>query len=96
MLSIDDNEKDKHLLMVHSHLAGRLAVEEFNETLRDITKWCEIRNQYIHALFNKNYDALQEGLCAYAVKGLKLARKIDGYVKAIKHNNSIRKKFKIQ
>ena len=96
LLSIDDNEEDKYLLMVHSHLAERVSTNEFNETLQDITTWCNIRNQYIHALFNKNYDALQEGLCEYAENGLKLARKIDNYVKAIKKNNSIRKKFKIQ
>ena len=96
LLSIDDNEEDKYLLTVHSHLSERISADEFNETLQDITTWCEIRNQYIHALLNKNYDALQEGLCEYAEQGLKLARKIDSYVKAIKYNNNIRKKFKIQ
>lgn len=96
LLSIDDREEDKYLSTVHSQLSERFSIHEFNETMQDITTWCEIRNQYIHALLNKNYDALQEGLCEYAEQGLKLARKIDGYVKVIKRNNSIRKKFKIQ
>ena len=96
LLSIDDNEDDKYLLAVHSHLSERISADEFNETLQDITKWCDIRNQYIHALLNKNYDALQDGLCEYAEHGLKLARKIDSYVKNIKRGDTIRKKFKIQ
>ena len=96
LLSIDDNEEDKYLLTVHSHLAGRISTDEFNETLQDITTWCNIRNQYIHALFNKNYDALQQGLYEYAENGLKLARKIDNYVKNIKRGDTIRKRFKIQ
>jgi hypothetical protein len=96
LLSIDDSEEDKYLLTVHSHLSERVTVDEFIETLQDITMWCNIRNQYIHALLNKNYDALQDGLCEYAEQGLKLARKIDSYVKNVKRGDTIRKKFKIQ
>ena len=96
LLSIDDSEEDKYLLTVHSLLAERVSADEFNKTLQDITTWCEIRNQYIHALLNKNYDALHDGHCEYSEQGLKLARKVDSYVKNVKRGDIIRKKFKIQ
>ena len=96
LFSISDKEEDKYLSTVHSLLSERISAYEFNETLDEIVTWCNIRNQYIHALLNKNYYALQDGLCEYAKHGLKLARKVDGYVKNVKRGNTIRKKFKIQ
>lgn len=96
LLSISAEEDDKYLVSVHLLLDERIPKQELLAVLDEITLWCNIRNQYIHALFNKNYDALQEGLCEYAEYGLKLARKIDGFVQKIKRNNNIRKKFKVQ
>lgn len=96
LLSISAEDEDKYLSAVCFYLNERISKQELLAVLDEITLWCNIRNQYIHALLNKNYEALQEGLCEYAENGLKLARRIDSCVKAVKRNNNIRKKFKVQ
>ena len=96
LLSINAEEKDKYLSTVNTYLEKKILKQEFCETIAEIEKWCKIRNEYIHALLNKNYDSAQEGIKEYAEEGLKLARKVDSYVKKIKRNNNIRKSFNIQ
>lgn len=66
------------------------------ELCKQITEWCNLRNQYVHALLNKKYAALQAGLPEFAEEGLAIAREIDKKVKTIKKNNNIRKKYNIQ
>lgn len=96
LLSINADEKDKYLSTVNTYLEKRISKQELRETLEEIEKWCHIRNEYIHALLNKNYESAQEGISEYADMGLKLARKVDSCVKKIKKNNNIRKSFNIQ
>lgn len=96
LLLMDAIESSKYLSVVDMHISKSIDKQTFLETLDEISKWCDIRNQYVHAMLNKNYIALQEGLCEYAERGFILVRKVDNFVKAIKLGNSIRRKFKIQ
>lgn len=84
---------DAAKLLNHRQSDKDISVQELCER---IAEWCNLRNQYVHALLNKNYAALQEGLPAFAEEGLAIAREIDKKVKTIKKNNNIRKKYNIQ
>ena len=73
--------------------------------LGDVEEWCERRNQYVHALLNKNYNALQDGLLDFVKKGKDIANGLHNIVRFVKPSNAekprkriynIRKEFKIQ
>ena len=76
-----------------------------SQLLDDIDAWCNKRNQYVHALFNKNYIALQEGLEDYVKTGMSLAEGVHGIVQFVKPSTAknprtrvynIRKEFRIK
>lgn len=76
-----------------------------SDLLDGIENWCDKRNQYVHALFNKNYTALQEGLDDYVKTGKALAEGIHGVVQFVKPSTAkhprtriynIRKEFNIK
>ena len=95
-MHIPAQEEDAYLKCVKLHISKSLSEEALWVTLETIEKWCDVRNQYVHALLNKNRDALEDGLRENAEIGMKLAREMDSYVDLIKKKNDIRKKFNIQ
>ena len=96
LMSLTEDHASEYLNSIVAHVDASGSRDEIKNLCAAITEWCDTRNQYVHALLNKNYDALQEGLKGFAETGHSIARRIDACVKLIKLNNTIRKKFKIK
>lgn len=96
LITLNDVDESAFVNKIITHIDAQSDRQELQNLCSSITKWCDIRNQYVHALLNKNYDALQEGLKEFAKSGHIIARKIDACVKLVKQNNTIRKTFKIR
>ena len=91
-----DAEEDGYYGMVRDILNQRIDKQAFDRLMENIELWCDVRNQYVHALMQKKYSALNDSLCIHAEKGMELARQVDQMVKIVKKNNTIRSKFNIQ
>ena len=89
-------EDSAFIKAILEQIAAQIDRNHIERLCCDILEWCAIRNQYVHALLNKNYDALQAGLNDFAEDGHIIARRIDDCVKMIKKDNAIRKQFKIK
>lgn len=69
---------------------GSFDVGDVIDTLKRIGVWCELRNEVVHGLMNKQSDALYVQLPDLAETGMKLARELDAYVKQLKKGPSVR------
>ena len=58
--------------------------EELLKNITEIKKWCEYRNEVVHAMFNKDIEELRAGYKEHVEHGYKLGRFIDDQVKKIK------------
>lgn len=63
---------------------GSFDVSDVINTLNRIRSWCDLRNEVVHGLMNKQTDALRLCLPALAHDGMVLAREFDAYVKSLK------------
>jgi hypothetical protein len=70
--------------------------EEMISLLDDISKWCQARNELVHALLNKNVDRQKEKLLSLIEEAFLYCRQLDNFVRAFKRGNTIRKQFNIQ
>ena len=60
-----------------------LNVSDFRSTIKKIRKWTGYRNEIVHAMFNKNIDALRAGYKEHVEEGFSYARYIDQQVENI-------------
>ena len=67
-------------------------IYRFLEILDDIDKWRDVRNEIVHAMFNKNILQLEESVRNVAEEGRRLAYAINEMEKGIKAGNKIRRK----
>jgi hypothetical protein len=70
--------------------------QKLQEALQYLDEWRENRNEIIHNVFTKNFEAVEAKLCPLIEKGYDAIRVLDTNVNILKKNNSIRKKFNIQ
>ena len=91
----DYDRTDKYLAALRQQYDRYVDVDGLLMTLDEIAKWCEYRNEVIHALLNKSTDSLDERLEVQAKKGMELARFLDGQVKCVKRYNRIRKSINL-
>ena len=89
--SIERKPEDRYLKTLKSQYEGQLDIGGLIETLKDIEIWCKYRNELIHALMNKNMGSVDERIEEQAVKGMALARYLDGQIKSLKKGNRIRR-----
>lgn len=87
---------DKYLLSLRSQIDKYIDAERLMKALNDIEKWCEYRNEIIHALMNKNIDSMNQDLAFQTEEGMRLCREIDSQVDRLKTGNRIRKSIKLQ
>ncbi len=90
----NDNEYSIYLKTL-KRLMESVDVDCVTGTLNEIEQWLHFRNEVIHASMNKNLEALFEGIDERIELGMRLARDLDGYIKEIKKDNSVRKKLKM-
>lgn len=64
--------------------------------LRKIELWSQARNELVHALLNRNAEAMDPALAMLADEGYHLCRQLDNFVRGFKTRNTIRKTFNIQ
>lgn len=57
---------------------------ELKNRLKKIDIWCDYRNEIVHAMFNKDLDALRNGFKEHVEKGYELGRYIDKQVSMLK------------
>ena len=60
-------------------------ITEMKKQISKINKWCEYRNEVVHALFNKDLEDLRSGYKNHVEEGYLLARYIDQVVLKIKN-----------
>lgn len=82
---------DKYLRTLKSQYEGQLDIGGMIDTLEEIRKWCDYRNEVIHALMNKSVDSVDERIADQAAKGMAFARYLDSQVKNLKKGNRIRR-----
>ena len=75
---------------------GSFDVSDVINTLNRIRSWCDLRNEVVHGLMNKQTDALRSCLPALAHDGMVLAREFDAYVKSLKKGNFVRRSIKLK
>lgn len=92
--SCKDNESDFEILL-KSKIEG-IDVALLRDNIDKLENWCNLRNQIIHGLLNKNSTYLDEQLETITNEGYKIARNIDAIISMYKRNDNIRKKLKIQ
>lgn len=84
------SEKDQYLFLLFQTL-GEESIKRFLDNLKKIEKWKDPRNEIVHALFNKNIEAVKEEYEKLCENGLGYAESINTQVKKVKRTNSIRK-----
>ena len=89
--SSEISEKERYKYLLKSHLAEKIEINELLEVLNEIEKWCDTRNEYIHALLNKNRFDAEKKLKDFVESGYLLARKLDNIENRFKRNNKIKK-----
>lgn len=94
-LESENIDKKQKYLSALRYQCESLDTETFLEELEKIEKWCEYRNELIHALMNKNVDSTQMQIAERAAEGMELARYIDSQVRIIKKRNKIRKSINL-
>lgn len=78
----EQTDFEKTLKKTYNYAINRV---EFKATLNKIEKWCDYRNEVVHAMFNKDIKALREGYCEHVMEGFDLARYIDTQVRRLKN-----------
>lgn len=86
-----ENCEGEYLTAVKEVYESKLNVEEILDMMKKSAKWCDYRNELIHAMMNKNIESLYSELSEKAVEGMKIARYFDdAMVKKLKKKNVIR------
>ena len=88
---VESTPDEKYLRTLKRQYEAQLDIGGLLDTLDEINKWCDYRNEVIHALMNKNTASIHDELEAQAAKGMELAMYLDTQVKALKKGNVIRK-----
>ena len=87
---------DKYLETLWNQIGSRLTIDEVSETLVSLEDWCAYRNEIIHALMNKNLDAVDESISERCERGMNIVRSLDRYVKQVRFRNVIRRSLRIK
>ena len=61
------------------------------QTLDDVERWKNYRNEIMHSLLNKNMFSVEEEIAETAVRGMELARELDAHERMLKKGNVIRR-----
>ena len=85
-------ECNEYLISV-KRLFESVDIAALKEILDNLQKWLEYRNEVIHASMNKNITGLYDNIENKVEQGMEYARELDIHVKAIKKDNSVRKKL---
>lgn len=88
-------EDDKYLGALKNQYEGNIDIQEMLQAFEELCEWLDYRNEIIHALLNKKLDSLHSELKERTLQGMKLARKIDGFVSCVKKRNYIRRSVKL-
>ena len=81
---------DKYLRALKSQCESidtALVLQLFDE----MEKWCDYRNEIIHALMNKNIYSVTEELAAKVEEGYRIARELDSQIRIFKKGGKVRK-----
>ena len=84
-------ENRKYPAALKKHCRRQLNFTEFLEKLDELDHWRDSRNDIIHALMNKRYQAVSEQSQEIVLKGMELARYIDRQTDNIRKWGYIRK-----
>lgn len=79
------DENDDYYVFLRTVYNISIDIGEFKKTIKQIRKWCNYRNEIIHAMFNKDLDALRSGFKEHVEKGFELARVVDANVRKLKN-----------
>lgn len=77
----EQSDFEKSLIMAYNYSINH---REFVVALKKIIKWCNYRNEIVHAMFNKDIIALREGYAEHVKEGFELARYVDKQVQELK------------
>lgn len=85
-----------YVALLKETIIKKIDINALKNTITNLASWCEIRNEIIHGLLNKNPDDLTQKLENCARDGFKIAKSLEEIVEKYEKNNNIRKQFKIQ
>ena len=87
----EQNPDDNRYLRALKKQCESVDIGDMLDALKMIEDWCKYRNEVVHALMNKNVVSLRSELCDKAIEGMKLANRLDTYVRDMKKGNKVRK-----
>ena len=73
-----------------------LDIDDVLNCMDELEKWCKYRNEVIHGLLNKNIISLNENLADKAEEGMKIATRVDSYVRVVRKGNIVRKSINLK
>ena len=86
--------EDFYLQILKKELEG-IDLDGMQQILEGIQSWLVFRNEIMHALMNKDADAVYTQLYGKVEEGMKYVDFLDGQVKALRRSKAIRKKMKL-
>lgn len=86
----DGYEGDRYLAALKSQIES-LDADALLQTLDDVERWKNYRNEIMHSLLNKNMFSVEEKIAETAVRGMELARELDAHERMLKKGNVIRR-----
>lgn len=85
-LSAESDHEDEYLLFLRTVYNASLDIKKFQNTIKQIRKWCDYRNEVVHAMFNKDLDVLRKGFKEHVETGFQYARVVDAQVRKLKNS----------
>ena len=79
-----ENVSDTFLRALKDRYEGSVDIQEMLDVLSDMRAWCRYRDEVIHALLNKNTEAISEEISEYCRRGQRIARRADAQVQSLK------------
>ena len=77
---------DDYYMFLRTVYHASIDVNEFKKNIKQIRKWCDYRNEVVHAMFNKDLDVLRKGFKEHVETGFQYARIVDAQVRKLKNS----------
>ncbi len=85
---IPDDTSRLYIVAAKNTLIALNEKYQLRALLVSIREWCAVRNEYVHALLNKNYKSLMKEIGTRAKQGKDYAREVDKAVQLVRRRHS--------
>ena len=90
-----DNHNYKYFNDLRNVLNKKIEISVLKNNLKEMDKWCDMRNMIIHGLLNKNPQKIYDDMKKCATDGLKIYEELKNIVANFRKDNNLRNTYKI-